>query len=158
MKNLILVMTMIAVVKAQATCLTKDVVLISTEATGVSSCQEMKPALKKAVKVYPHLPIGAASVQYWEGGYQKFVTVREKLLVHVTNWCTGHAGVVKNAFQTRRIPVEFSLENPNLNSQLEHSYEIYPLADNEVASQMAQLQQKCQSYDLQQAKLDFNSF
>jgi len=145
---------------AGASCLSKEELVTDRQAIAVGDCSISKaPRLLQGAFSYHNMKHNPHQVSYWSGEYSRDVTIQETVLRDIVDSCATDANgnVIRTVLKQETIPREvksshsFSIDNPNLDSELAPSYSLAPLTSDEVNAAMDALKLKCEAYSVADA-------
>lgn len=131
--------------------------LDSTSETTFGPCKVSEP-LELSVKEqsYPLMRDNPYTVKYWKGSFEQASITKTKTtyLHEVYNRCIGKTLISEQ----KVIPTQdeehfsFKLDNPNLHDDVNASYLLLPMTDEEAASAFDKAKSDCESYSPDQQK------
>lgn len=102
--------------------------------------------LEGIFNVYPYLDQNPRYVQYWEGSYNRVITEINYKLRQVINSCEGiilDERIIKSYYKFNKT---FSINNPNLSSEIRESFMLSPMSDQRASVELAKTKRKCEEY------------
>lgn len=127
-------------------CLVENVMLVGKTIQVGKHCKlEKELVLAKGQFQYPYLGETTYSVNYWEGSYERSLRTTFHYLKIITNVCARKEVLRQNFTKVEADEVVFNLENPNLDRNVQHSYNLAALTQNEAKQKFDQLKEQCEN-------------
>jgi len=136
-----------------ASCLYEVELVIHSQIISGAQCERIEPMLQTQEIWYKHFSSNPYSVQYWDGGFRRKISIRETVLREIIDACTTNEDgrpirriVSINRFYRQQSSTQsFPIENANLDPNIKASYLMVPITKEEVAEQMYLQEKRCQN-------------
>lgn len=147
MKKILILGTLIACTNlAHAYCEAERWILLKSNIKTYGSCEQLEGlSLDETTAYYVHL--GTQKVRYWKGSFGRTDILNTTYIHEIYDYCTRNHRVIYSETVSREEPDQklFALKNPNLNPNLEASYELAPLLENEAVAALARAKEECEN-------------
>lgn len=126
-------------------CVESNHTLLNSKITHVSECQIAIPLnLTEAYFYYPKMNYNPRRVEIWEGSYKKTLQIENIYLKELIDVCRGRVISEKQIIKNERHVLNFSVENPNLDSSISESYLLAPMTEREAQQEWKRALKRCQ--------------
>jgi hypothetical protein len=126
-------------------CVEAEYSLLSSKIVYNSECKIAIPLnLTETYYNYPKMTNNPWRVEVWEGSYEKTLKIENIYLKELINICRGRVISEKQIKVTKKKVLEFTINNPNLNTSISKSYLLAPMSNQEARNELTRAWQRCQ--------------
>jgi hypothetical protein len=100
--------------------------------------------LARLTRTYPAMGNQAFTVDYWQGSYVRTDVGRKIYEVDQYDLCGDLLGTSESESEIQPIVISFDVDNPNLRSDIDRSFELVPMTDDEASAALDAARAHCQ--------------
>ena len=128
-------------------CVNEYITILSKNAHPMGKCQRSEAlSLDWTTQYYPQLSSHSIRVRYWRGSYKRNFSIETTYLRELVDDCRGRILSEKTLKKISNTSLEFSISNPNLDREINQSYLLFPMTDEEAKNEFRNTLKQCEAF------------